>query len=117
MPLLGREAGRERHLHHPCAAGGTRAEPVGLGGAPGQARAGGGAGLTTAAIIRPRVVARSPEVAPDPGVRRLKLLRPRLPGDAVARPRLLAALDRGRDRPLLLLSSPAGWSCRSRPGC
>ena len=39
----------------------------------------------------------------------VKLLRPRLAGDAVARPRLLAALDAGRDRPLVLLSGPAGY--------
>jgi LuxR family maltose regulon positive regulatory protein len=42
-------------------------------------------------------------------VRRTKLLRPRLPGDAVDRPRLLAALERGRDVPLLVLSGPAGF--------
>ena len=45
----------------------------------------------------------------DPVVRRTKLLRPRLAGDAVDRPRLLAALERGRDVPLLLLSGPAGF--------
>ena len=46
--------------------------------------------------------------AGDPAARAVKLLRPRLPADAVDRPRLLAALDRGRDRPLVLLSGPAG---------
>ena len=46
--------------------------------------------------------------AGDPAARAVKLLRPRLPVDAVERPRLLAALDAGRDRPLVLLSGPAG---------
>ena len=41
-------------------------------------------------------------------MRAVKLLRPRLAPDAVARARLLAALDAGRDRPLVLLSAPAG---------
>jgi LuxR family maltose regulon positive regulatory protein len=40
--------------------------------------------------------------------RRTRLLRPALAPDAVERPRLLAALDRGLSRPLVLLSTPAG---------
>src|SRR5262245_4840794 len=45
----------------------------------------------------------------DPAVRPPNLLRPRLPADAVARPRLLAALDRGREYPVVLLCGPAGF--------
>ena len=45
----------------------------------------------------------------DPVVRRTKLLRPRLAPDVVDRPRLRAALDRGRGAPLVLLSGPAGF--------
>jgi len=49
-------------------------------------------------------------------VRPGKLLRPRLPGDAGVRPRLTAALDRGRDCPLVLLSGPAGCGKTTRLG-
>ncbi|HEX2516803.1 MAG TPA: AAA family ATPase, partial [Chloroflexota bacterium] len=62
------------------------------------------------APARPSLARRAPRsAAGDPAVRRTKLLRPRLPGDAVDRPRLLAALERGRDVPLLVLSGPAGF--------
>jgi LuxR family maltose regulon positive regulatory protein len=43
-------------------------------------------------------------------VRRAKLLRPALGSGIVARPRLLARLDKGLDKPLTLVSGPAG--CR-----
>jgi LuxR family maltose regulon positive regulatory protein len=52
---------------------------------------------------------RNPEPPRDPAVRTTKLLRPRLPADAVDRPRLREALDRGRACPLVLLSGPAGF--------
>jgi LuxR family maltose regulon positive regulatory protein len=42
-------------------------------------------------------------------VRPSKLLLPRLAADAVDRPRLLAALDRGLDAALILLSGPGGY--------
>ena len=51
---------------------------------------------------------RSPRPAGVGGVRRSKLLQPRLAADAVARPRLLALLDRRPEAPLVLLSGPAG---------
>jgi len=38
-----------------------------------------------------------------------KLFRPELPKDVIARPRLLARLDQGKDAPLTLVSAPAGY--------
>jgi LuxR family transcriptional regulator, maltose regulon positive regulatory protein len=40
---------------------------------------------------------------------RTKLHRPPLPGDYVHRPRLLTALDQRRERPLTIVSAPAGY--------
>jgi LuxR family maltose regulon positive regulatory protein len=42
-------------------------------------------------------------------LRQAKLLRPRVAADVVNRPRLIRPLDRGLDRPLVLLSGPAGF--------
>ena len=40
---------------------------------------------------------------------RTKFYRPSLPSDLVARPRLIDELDRGLDRPLTLVTAPAGY--------
>ena len=46
--------------------------------------------------------------AGSPGLR-TKVVRPRLPADYVARPRLLRLLDRGLERRLTLISAPGGF--------
>jgi LuxR family maltose regulon positive regulatory protein len=51
----------------------------------------------------------TPEQHGRPPARRARLERPTAAPDAIPRPRLLAALDRGLSRPLLLLSTPAGF--------
>ena len=43
------------------------------------------------------------------GLIRTKFYRPTLPGDFVERPRLVHQLSRGLDRPLTLVSAPAGF--------
>jgi LuxR family maltose regulon positive regulatory protein len=75
--------------------------------------------------VAPAQRVRGPDPLAGGVVRQTKLLRPRLARDAVDRPRLLAALDRGLDAPLVLLSGPAGYgkttlllqwlAARSRP--
>ena len=40
---------------------------------------------------------------------RTKLYRPRISGELVARPRLVERLEARRDRPLTLVSAPAGY--------
>jgi LuxR family transcriptional regulator, maltose regulon positive regulatory protein len=52
----------------------------------------------------------SPAPAQAPlGLIRTRFYRPALPGDFVARPRLVDQLNRGLDRPLTLVSAPAGF--------
>ncbi len=48
------------------------------------------------------------EINPTP-LLRTKLHRPPVPGDYVHRPRLLEALDKRRERPLTIVSAPAGY--------
>ena len=45
----------------------------------------------------------------EPGILTTKLYRPGLTGDLVSRPRLLERLEDRRDRPLTLVSAPAGY--------
>ena len=49
------------------------------------------------------------KIAAERAVISSKLHRPPMPADHVTRPRLLAALDEGRQRPLTLISAPAGY--------